>query len=289
MKKLDVVFFRPTMYKGVFKRLSSLFVGINKYENCRWTDDMYDKCDVAVTTGGIKITNPRVFKTRKRLMERMPKKRLVWESSVFRQNQIEDLKYFRLGWNGFQYDNAIFNNANSPSDRWNEIQKLQNIRICDYQKTGSHILICMQKPNDASIYGLDMEKWALDVVNKLKEHTDRNIIIRPHPFDEDTSLYSFQKYFSKNKLLQDDLKNAWATITYNSLSSVESICQGIPTFTLHEGSLAWPVANHDLSKIESPEVFDRNQWLYDLAYTQWNLDEMRKGLSWLHLKPVYFS
>jgi hypothetical protein len=37
------------------------------------------------------------------------------------------------------------------------------------------------------------------------------------------------------------------------------------------------VANKDLSKIETPELPDRTQWVHDLGYKLWNEKEIRDG------------
>jgi hypothetical protein len=43
--------------------------------------------------------------------------------------------------------------------------------------------------------------------------------------------------------------------------------RGIPTFCTSDLAICWPVANRDLTKIESPELPDRTQWLNDLELT----------------------
>jgi hypothetical protein len=37
------------------------------------------------------------------------------------------------------------------------------------------------------------------------------------------------------------------------------------------------VANKDISKIESPETFAREQWIYDLAAAHWSDADARDG------------
>ena len=32
---------------------------------------------------------------------------------------------------------------------------------------------------------------------------------------------------------------------------------------------------------------DRTQWAYDLAYAQWNLEEMKLGMPWKHLRNSF--
>ena len=44
--------------------------------------------------------------------------------------------------------------------------------------------------------------------------------------------------------------------------------------------MSYPVANTDLSKIESPDMPDRDQWLYDLGYANWSMHEVENGTVW---------
>ena len=84
---------------------------------------------------------------------------------------------------------------------------------------------------------------------------------------------------SENESVLDTLHSAYCAVTYNSLSAVESITEGIPTFALNDGSMVWPVAHKDLSQIENLDYsIDLTQWKYDIAYTQWNKAE-RKSIS----------
>ena len=90
--------------------------------------------------------------------------------------------------------------------------------------------------------------------------------------------------------LDADFKQAHCVVTYNSLSAVEAVCEGIPTFAMHNGSMAWPIAHHKLSQIENLNYnIDRTQWCNEVAYTQWTAEEDSNGDSWAHLKPLIFK
>ena len=39
-----------------------------------------------------------------------------------------------------------------------------------------------------------------------------------------------------------------------------------------------------IDSIKSPPMSSYVQWLYDMAYVEWSLDEMRKGLPWQHFR-----
>jgi hypothetical protein len=55
------------------------------------------------------------------------------------------------------------------------------------------------------------------------------------------------------------------------------VLNGIPVFTGPE-SLAAPVANLRLARIEDPNMPDRQQWANNVAYTEWTIEEIAQGL-----------
>ena len=80
------------------------------------------------------------------------------------------------------------------------------------------------------------------------------------------------------------LNNAWAVVNWNSNPGVESVIAGVPAF-VGESSLAAPVANLNLADIEKPLRPDRQQWLNDLAYTEWTVNEIAQGIPFDLLLP----
>jgi hypothetical protein len=56
-------------------------------------------------------------------------------------------------------------------------------------------------------------------------------------------------------------------------------------FAGSRASMAWPVANTDLKRVEKPELPDRTAWAHALAYAQWNAWELREGVAWARLRP----
>ena len=60
---------------------------------------------------------------------------------------------------------------------------------------------------------------------------------------------------------------------------------GIPVVAMDPGSMAWGVARHDVTM--DFYMPDRRQWLYDLAYKQWTIEEVENGNAWEHLKQRY--
>ena len=229
---------------------------------------------------------------------------LVQESANFRKH----LQYQRLGWYSYKWTEGVFGNENSPPDRWNKFVKETNTYIKDWKSSGDYILIMGQKEGDSSLTDLydsgvkSITQWIQQTVNIIRKYTDRPIVIRPHPRGLRGGKKGANSIKGENIRVSDnitqggaqggdgldrDIKGAYCVVTYNSLSAIESVCEGIPTFALHDGSMIWPIAHKDLSQIENLKYdIDTTQWCNDIAYTQWNFDEQRRGESWAHLKPL---
>lgn len=231
---------------------------------------------------------------------------LVQESPNFRKY----IGYQRLGWWSYKWTEGEFGNENSPPDRWNKFQEQTNIQIKDWNSQGDKIIIMGQKPGDSSLTdlydaGKNFTDWIQETVNEIRKHTDREIIIRPHPRNLRAGLKGAHSIKGKNIKVSEnlteggsqgglgldaDLRQAHCVVTYNSLSAIESVCDGIPTFAMNDGSMIWPIAHKDLSNIENLKYdIDIKQWCYDIAYTQWTTEEQIKGESWAHLKPLIFK
>lgn len=247
---------------------------------------------------------------------RSGKPKIVFESPVFRKTMYNyqrsvNSKHIRFGWNSYLYNEADFNNKNSPPDRWLKLHKEFNIDNKDWKTDGKYILLLCQKSGDSSLNSLYTNHnsyidWVRYTVQEIKKYTDRPIVIRPHIVQTDTLIKRLRNFakdttnvsISKNFItqsnhyggmgLQEDFKNAYCAVTYNSLSSVDAALEGIPIITLDPGAMSWPVAHHSLSQIESLDrSIDKTQWLYDTAYSQWTGTELKTGVAWEHIKPNY--
>ena len=234
------------------------------------------------------------------------KPRIVVEQATFRKNldiEKSDDYYFRVGLNHYTFDEGIFKNENSPSDRWEQIQKEQDIEIKPWKKKGDYILILTQNPIDTSLNNLvkkpgGYENFIRSTIENISKYTDEDILIRPHPrftfrFNKDTLKDINVKnkvMFSENlnnfnvtnggEDIYKDLENARVAISYSSNSLTEAICEGVPCISLSKTSHAYPVSFHTLDVLRHKELpeFDRTQWLYDCSYTQWKMSELNSGI-----------
>tara|TARA_A100000164_G_scaffold260232_1_gene232221 strand:+ start:1029 stop:2015 length:987 start_codon:yes stop_codon:yes gene_type:complete len=195
-------------------------------------------------------------------------------------------------------NNGNFLSDNSPPDRWEKMKKIWNIKYEPWRKSKSDdpILFVLQPQDNWSMNELDPIKWFNDVYKKIRPLTKRKFIVRPHPnhvaamenrineFPKDgVQVVIGQKFFKGDEKkhyrfnYQQALNNCHAVVTHNSTACIDSCVRGVPTFVTSDLALAWPVANKDLSKIESPEYPERDQWVYDLGYKQWTEQEIKDG------------
>jgi len=209
---------------------------------------------------------------------------LVIELGFLRRNE-----YYSIGYNsivGFGY----YGEENMPSDRFEKL----NVKVKKYVKSNDpdkYILLCGQVYNDTQLQHVNYKKWLEWVVTEIKKYTKRKIVYRPHPVyrkkSKDWKLNGVINSDSLKKKLEEEMKNAHVIISFNSNSILDAMIEGIPFFSFDRGSVIYDISNHDLSSVENPSFPNdeiRMQRLYNIAYYQWNQDEIRQGLFFEHLK-----
>lgn len=178
-----------------------------------------------------------------------------------------------------------------PSDRWEMFQKM-GMKMQPWQKGGRDILIC--PPTTKTMAGFvsqedrikqqlpeQLSQWQQDTIALLREHTDRNIILRSKP--------SIKQRSGQGDTLANYLDNnsIFAVISLSGCVAPECILRGIPCF-VHPTNAAAPVAETDFRKIETPAYPDREEWIRSLSYDMWNIEEIRSGHAWVEgLEPRF--
>jgi hypothetical protein len=243
-------------------------------------DWKYEPSEIAVIFGVYKSKVPISFPRGEIFRQQRSKNKDVIVLETGYINRGDGLNHhYAAGFNGLN-GRADFRNQGMPDDRVMILRRQYGLRCLDWRKDGNHILLCGQVPWDASVDHVDYPSWLHFTAGQIKHRSDRPVIFRPHP-QAKMSLAGCEQ--SRKATLLEDLENCWAVVTFNSNSSVESIIEGVPAFTFDAGAMAKGVANHWLDQIESPQMPDRHQWLADLAYAQWTLEEMKEGKAWAHL------
>jgi hypothetical protein len=217
---------------------------------------------------------------------------LAIDSNLFLYRDSRNSKqYLRFSLNDiFPPTGNYFTDQVDPQ-RWQQIKTDIGFDLQPWRTKGSNILICLQRNGGWSMKNINVVDWCNNTISQLRKYTDRPIVVRIHPGDRRANEYI--KYVNKdveisnNTTLLEDLTKAWATITYNSSPGVASAIEGVPVFVTDPNpriSQAYDVANTDLSKIESPQTFERQQWIEKLSMCHFNFNDLRAGVAWNIIK-----
>ena len=197
---------------------------------------------------------------------------------------------FKVGINGVNRE-ADFANQTFDGERWKKL----NIELKPWRSTGDTIIICGQHHRSHQWRNNPtMNLWFEQQINEIRKHTDRPIVIRPHP--RNPTGFDISKWKNVTKVLpqrdhntvddtdfKETLKQAWAVVNYSSNPAMMSVFNGIPVF-VSEQSLCYDVGNTSLSNINNPAMPDRSNWANKLAYTEWTTEEIKQGLPWQRIK-----
>lgn len=223
------------------------------------------------------------------LQKRNGKRSLIVDSNLFLYvNRDNPKKYLRYSFDGVFPTTGFYFDKDIDSNRWQQISKDLGISLKPYRTDGNHILICLQRNGGWSMQGVSTLSWLDSTINQIRMYSrKRPIIVRAHPGDKKIKqilkINHKNVQLSTNESLVDDLRNAWATVVYNSSPSVASLIEGVPVFLTDprpENSQTFGVANTDLSKLENPDMLDRQAWIERLSMCHWKFEELRSGEAW---------
>jgi hypothetical protein len=177
----------------------------------------------------------------------------------------------------------VTKNAYQPSgegraspDRW---KALGASLSTSWKRDGRHIVVCPNGPDYMRFHGYDSHTWSADIIRRLAQITDRPALLR-------------WKKDAPNHPLSLDLVDAWMVVAFSSASAVEALAAGIPVCTLAPWASTARMGITDIEQVEHPyypPIAERDQFLFNLAASQWTLAEMREGLAWKALcdEPVH--
>lgn len=205
--------------------------------------------------------------------------------------------YLRYSFNGVFPNTGIYFDTDPDPLRWQQISQDLDIKLTPMKNNGKNIVFCLQREGGWSMGKRSIVEWCYQTIRAIRQHSDRQIIIRPHPKDKrafETYIPKLEQFYKnddtvkinkKNNSLDEDLQKAWAVVNHNSSSIVGPIIRGHHAFiTDPESSQCREVANTDFSKIEKPDEFDRQAWLERISQFHWKFTELEDGSAWRHMR-----
>jgi len=199
--------------------------------------------------------------------------------------------YHRIAFDARHASNTVMMGEQQP-DRLNHLRSLPDSYACTDLRlkpwqSGEYIVVAGMQKKAARSYKVQYMEWEVNAVKEIRKHSDREIIYRPKPKDDDARPIDGCGYSDRSQKLAALLRHAHAVVTHHSNVAVEAIIEGIPIFCAD--GIAAPMGLADLSRIESPYYPNedaRDKWLRAVPYWQWNVREMQIGQPWRFVKQM---
>lgn len=204
--------------------------------------------------------------------------------------------YLRYSFDGVFPNTGIYCDTDIDTKRWQQISTDTNITLENTKSNGNHILICAQREGGWSLGKHKLIDWLLVTCTKIRNHSDRPIIVRLHPKDNESNRQAnkiAQTLRKINKValssnrdnIEKDLVNCWAVVNHNSSAIVGPIIQGYHAFITDPAtSQCAEVSHHGFENIENPKEFDRQKWLERISMFHWKFSELEDGSCWKHMR-----
>lgn len=154
-------------------------------------------------------------------------------------------------------------------------------------RLGDAILLAGMGDKAATVEGFVVEEWERKAIARIREFTDREIIYRPKPSWKSAAPIEGTTFSHPDQPLDEVLVRARAVVTHHSNVAVDAQVIGIPTYSEDGVASVREIGVPLLERIETwgvAPVAERRQWLRDIAYQQWNVEEMTQGLPWRYLR-----
>jgi hypothetical protein len=218
---------------------------------------------------------------------RMAPNRMIYESARKKEIPVMIVEVgnllrnqsWRISLNNINREGIFGNEESLDLDRYKKF----NIDLKPINKNRrKEILITLQHTAGLQWEGLpSVQEWLDQKIKEIRKHTDRTIVVRPHPrnpFIGQSRHYIIQNPRKLNNTYDDfDLDhNYHCVINHNSGTTVKSSINGAPVICDSTG-LAYPVSE-SIENIENFQCPDRLEWFHKICHTEWFVDEIAQGI-----------
>lgn len=194
-----------------------------------------------------------------------------------------DLGYWGRSHSGFHrvsvndWDSLHTLKTGMPDDR------LRDARLAlreDWDLTSKNIMVAGMSAKAARSHGYRDQQWEQGVAEALRNILpDHSVNIRQKPRKN--------HHADKQPKITEALKNTFFVASHHSNVSVDCLWAGVPYWCVKGVGKRWSVPALTASVVSDPEPPSREtrwQALADIAYVQYDLDEMSRGICWDYIK-----
>ena len=290
----------PAKTKNQFKRdlLTNFALGVSASGDEAIVVDSHEvvAADIAVLQGWIGFKSAPHLDLRKQVIDFQRQRGqhvVVIDSNLFGFLEPADFnRYLRYSVNGIFPTTGYYFDSQIDPGRWQEIKDNYSFAEHKWQKNlNGSILICLQRDGGWSMGGVKVIDWLSNLLPKIRQHSQRPIVVRGHPGSLKTLVEVTARFpdveISRNEDIRQDFDRAWCTVTYNSSPGVASLLYGIPvivTDPVPQRSQAWPWASTDLAMIEQPWRPDRTEFYNKISQCHFATRSLSNGRAWQFMR-----
>lgn len=241
----------------------------------------------AVVVVGVKDQSKPVFEANRRAGKHAM---LIDKGYARLEGTTMRLRYWRVTLNEFQPTGRLCTMPQQSFDRWAKT----GLNPKPWRRAnGNTIIFCSssQKYNNWHNLGESTE-YARSILERIKEvvGSQFRIVYRPKPSSkegkEGKEITGFGFSPPKDRLIYYLNRDAHCVVTFGSNSAVEAVINGVPAIVVGD-CVARPISSAIIEACIEPHRADfdavRN-WLANLAYWQWEPEEMADGSCWRFLR-----
>lgn len=162
-----------------------------------------------------------------------------------------------------------------PNDRWAKlVEQDPRLKWNGWKNHNQKILLVLPNPKACRYYDIDCDQWIAETTEQIKTYSDLPIEVRVKGSrSERNHGYSIYSAFDSG---------VYATVSFNSIASLESVLYGIPAY-VSVPCAASPLVSTDLSTLKDPFKPNLDTILkqcHTLAYGQYTHEEILNGTAW---------
>ncbi len=158
-------------------------------------------------------------------------------------------------------------------ERWESF----GIELKPWRRHGRHILVREQR-GIGSRRMASPPLWHDGVTARLKASSERPILFRAHPKSR-----MYPEAAAKQPSLEAALADCHAVVTWASGIAAQALVRGVPVFYEAPALVCAGSCERGIARIERPRRPDRLPALERLAWAQWSLSEIARGLPFRYL------
>ena len=134
-------------------------------------------------------------------------------------------------------------------------------------------------------------EYARSVMKEIKKYTDKEIIYRPKRAWRGKTAIHGTRWEGKERLFHDLIGrvNPHCIVTHGSGACVDAMYLGYPSIILGDAATK-PISSTKIEDVNNPYLasdLERGRLANSLGFFNWKIGEMRNGLMWDELQPVF--